>query len=277
MDTLHTSLVEQAGHNCWRGFESGRWTQTIDLRDFIVRNLIPYEGDESFLAGPSARTQAVWATLQPMLRDERSKGVLDVDAATPSTILAHAPGWIDRDNEVIVGLQTDRPFRRAIFPAGGLRMVESGLKAAGFEADPAVHEAFTRYRKTHNDGVFDAHTPEIMRCRRSSIITGLPDAYGRGRYRTSPAARQRVAELPRAQPGRAGPLCRPAPARRTDLDRVCGKCGQRDRGQAHEQEATVALEQDDGAVLPRRSDSRAERHARELLSTTLSRLSVLER
>ena len=107
--------------------------------------------------------------------------MLDVDAATPSTVIAHAPGWIDRDNEVIVGLQTDRPFRRAIFPAGGLRMVEAGLKAAGFEADPAVHQAFTQYRKTHNDGVFDAYTPEIMNCRRSGIITGLPDAYGRGR------------------------------------------------------------------------------------------------
>ena len=181
MDTLHTELVPQAGHDCWRGFESGRWTQTIDVRDFIVRNLTPYDGDESFLAGPSARTQAVWAKLQPMFREEQKKGVLDVDASSPSTVLAHAPGWIDRDNEVIVGLQTDRPFRRAIFPAGGLRMVESGLKAAGFEADPVVHEAFTRYRKTHNDGVFDAYTPEIMRCRRSSIITGLPDAYGRGR------------------------------------------------------------------------------------------------
>jgi formate C-acetyltransferase len=181
MDTLHTELVPQAGHDCWRGFESGRWTQTIDVRDFIVRNLTPYDGDESFLAGPSARTQAVWAKLQPMFREEQKKGVLDVDASSPSTVLAHAPGWIDRDNEVIVGLQTDRPFRRAIFPAGGLRMVESGLKAAGFDADPAVHEAFTRYRKTHNDGVFDAYTPEIMRCRRSSIITGLPDAYGRGR------------------------------------------------------------------------------------------------
>ena len=107
--------------------------------------------------------------------------MLDVDAAKPSTMLAHAPGWIDRENEVIVGLQTDRPFRRAIFPAGGLRMVEAGLKAAGFSTDPAVHEAFTHYRKTHNEGVFDAYTPEIMRCRRAGIITGLPDAYGRGR------------------------------------------------------------------------------------------------
>jgi len=123
----------------------------------------------------------VWEKLQPYFLEEQRKGVLDVDASAPSTVLAHAPGWIDRDNEVIVGLQTDKPFRRAIFPAGGLRMVENGLEAAGFPADPAVHQAFTRYRKTRNDGVFDAYTSEIMRCRRSGIITGLPDSYGRGR------------------------------------------------------------------------------------------------
>jgi formate C-acetyltransferase len=114
-------------------------------------------------------------------RDERKKGVLAVDAHTPSTMLAHGAGYIDRDNEVIVGLQTDQPFKRAIFPLGGLRMVEAGLKAAGFAPDPQVHEAFTKYRKSHNDGVFDAYTPEIMKCRKSGIITGLPDAYGRGR------------------------------------------------------------------------------------------------
>jgi formate C-acetyltransferase len=107
--------------------------------------------------------------------------VLAVDAKTPSTLLAHQAGYIHRENEVIVGLQTDQPFKRAIFPFGGLRMVEAGLKAAGFEADPRVHEAFTKYRKTHNDGVFDAYTLEIMQCRKSGIITGLPDAYGRGR------------------------------------------------------------------------------------------------
>ena len=144
-------------------------------------NVTPYHGNESFLVGPSARTTAVWNKLQPYFTEERRKGVLDVDAATPSTMLAHGPGYIDRDNEVIVGLQTDKPFRRAIFPFGGLRMVESGLKAAGFEPDPVVHHAFTHYRKTHNDGVFDAYTPEILRCRRSGIITGLPDSYGRGR------------------------------------------------------------------------------------------------
>jgi formate C-acetyltransferase len=141
----------------------------------------PYTGDEKFLAPASAKTKAVWAKLQPYFQEERKKGVLAVDAKTPSTLLAHKPGYIDRDNEVVVGLQTDQPFKRAIFPYGGLRMVEAGLKAAGFEADPQVHEAFTKYRKSHNDGVFDAYTPEIMRCRKSGIITGLPDAYGRGR------------------------------------------------------------------------------------------------
>ena len=124
---------------------------------------------------PSQRTKAVWAKLQPYFADERKKGVLAVDAQNPSTLLAHEAGYIDRDNEVIVGLQTDQPFKRAIFPYGGLRMVETGLKAAGFEPDPSVHEAFTKYRKSHNDGVFDAYTPEIMNCRRSGIITGLPD------------------------------------------------------------------------------------------------------
>jgi formate C-acetyltransferase len=166
---------------CWRGFQPGAWTSPIDVRDFIARNVTPYSGDEKFLSGPSKRTEAVWEKLQPYFRDERKKGVLAVDAHTPSTLLAHKAGYIDKDNEVIVGLQTDQPFKRAIFPFGGLRMVEAGLKAAGFEADANVHQTFTKCRKTHNDGVFDAYTPEIMRCRKSGIITGLPDAYGRGR------------------------------------------------------------------------------------------------
>jgi formate C-acetyltransferase len=165
----------------WRGFERGAWCATIDVRDFIARNVTPYLGDETFLSGPSQRTSAVWKKLQPYFEQERKKGVLAVDARNPSTVLTHKAGYIDQDNEVIVGLQTDEPFKRAIFPWGGLRMVEAGLKAAGFPADPQVHEAFTKYRKTHNDGVFDAYTPEIMNCRRSGIITGLPDAYGRGR------------------------------------------------------------------------------------------------
>ena len=171
----------QADVDCWRGFKSGHWHNAIDVRDFIVRNVTPYTGDNRFLAGPSKRTKAVWDKLQPYFQEERKKGVLAVDAKAPSTMLAHKPGYIDRENEVIVGLQTDAPFKRAIFPFGGLRMVEAGLKAAGFDADPQVHEAFTKYRKSHNDGVFDAYTPEIMRCRKSGIITGLPDAYGRGR------------------------------------------------------------------------------------------------
>src|SRR5499427_1758049 len=166
---------------CWRGFKPGSWCSSIDVRDFIICNVAPYTGDETFLAGPSKRTQAVWAKLQPYFKAEQKKGVLAVDAKHPSTLLAHEAGYIDRDNEVIVGLQTDEPFKRAIFPFGGLRMVEAGLKAAGIEADANVHQTFTKYRKTHNDGVFDAYTPEIMRCRKSGIITGLPDAYGRGR------------------------------------------------------------------------------------------------
>ena len=166
---------------CWRGFQPGIWSTSIDVRDFIARNATPYFGDEKFLAAPSKRTKAVWEKLQPYFLEERKRGVLAVDAHTPSTMLAHKAGYIDKANELIVGLQTDQPFKRAIFPFGGLRVVEAGLKAAKFEADASVHQTFTKYRKTHNDGVFDAYTPEIMRCRKSGIITGLPDAYGRGR------------------------------------------------------------------------------------------------
>src|SRR5215203_3485411 len=173
--------TKSTGQDPWRGFKPGHWCDTIDVRGFIVDNATPYPGDEKFLAGPTERTKAVWAKLQPYFREEQKKGVLAVDAKSPSTLLAHEAGYIDRANEIIVGLQTDEPFKRAIFPYGGLRMVETGLKAAGFDADPQVHEAFTKYRKSHNDGVFDAYTPEIMRCRKSGIITGLPDAYGRGR------------------------------------------------------------------------------------------------
>jgi formate C-acetyltransferase len=178
---LAKEVETKGGQDPWRGFKPGDWRTSIGVRDFIVRNVTPYTGDEKFLAPASAKTKAVWAKLQPYFQEERKKGVLAVDAKIPSTLLAHKPGYIDRDNEVVVGLQTDQPFKRAIFPYGGLRMVEAGLKAAGFEADPQVHEAFTKYRKSHNDGVFDAYTPEIMRCRKSGIITGLPDAYGRGR------------------------------------------------------------------------------------------------
>jgi formate C-acetyltransferase len=181
MEATAESSKNLKNEGCWRGFKPGNWSSAIDVRDFIVRNATPYFGDEKFLAGPSKRTKAVWDKLRPYFQEERKKGVLAVDAKTPSTMLAHKAGYIDRDNEVIVGLQTDQPFKRAIFPFGGLRMVEAGLKAAGFAADPQVHDAFTKYRKSHNDGVFDAYTEEIRKCRKSGIITGLPDAYGRGR------------------------------------------------------------------------------------------------
>src|SRR4029079_5031418 len=165
------SKEADAGH-CWDGFRPGDSTPSINVRDFIVRNVNPYLGNEDFLAGPSQRTKAVWAKLQPYFADERKKGVLAVDTKPPSTLLPQKAGYIDRDNEVIVGLQTDEPFKRAIFPYGGLRMVEAGFKAAGFERNPQVRDTFTKYRRTHNDGVFDAYTPEIMRCRKSGIITG---------------------------------------------------------------------------------------------------------
>ncbi|HSI14860.1 MAG TPA: formate C-acetyltransferase [Chthoniobacter sp.] len=165
----------------WRDFSGTSWKHEIDVRNFIVANVTPYVGDEAFLLAPTARTMAVWDKLQPYFREEAKKGVLDVDPKTPSSLTSHGPGYIDQDNEVIVGLQTDKPFRRAIMPTGGNKMVEDGLKASGFEPDPTVHEIFTKYRKTHNDAVFDLYTPEIRACRKSSIITGLPDAYGRGR------------------------------------------------------------------------------------------------
>ncbi|MFV0280668.1 MAG: formate C-acetyltransferase [Rhodoblastus sp.] len=178
---MNAPILKPPMQAAWRDFNPGEWMRRIDVRDFILRNATPYEGDGGFLVGPTARTKAVWDKLQPYFAEERKKGVLDADADRPSTMLAHEPGYIDRDNEVIVGLQTDKPFRRAIFPFGGLRMVENGLEAAGLKPNPEVHDVFTKYRKTHNDGVFDVYTPEIKKCRASAIITGLPDAYGRGR------------------------------------------------------------------------------------------------
>ncbi|MFI7296548.1 formate C-acetyltransferase [Streptomyces sp. NPDC050121] len=165
----------------WRGFAGSRWRELIDLRDFIQANYTPYEGDASFLTGATDRTRAVWEKVGSLFPEERARGILDVDAATPSTITSHAPGFIDRDRELIVGLQTDAPLKRAIMPGGGLRMVENGLRAYGYEPDPFVTKVFGTYRKTHNDGVFDAYTPAMRAARKVGIITGLPDAYGRGR------------------------------------------------------------------------------------------------
>jgi formate C-acetyltransferase len=167
--------------DAWRGFVGTQWRITVDVRDFIQANYTPYYGDSSFLEGATERTKGIWKTLSDLMVVEREKGILDVDVHTPATITSHAPGYIDKDAELVVGLQTDAPLKRAIMPNGGYRMVESGLKAFGYEPDPQVREIFTKYRKTHNDGVFDAYTPDIMAARRSGIVTGLPDAYGRGR------------------------------------------------------------------------------------------------
>ncbi|MET0623781.1 MAG: pyruvate formate lyase family protein, partial [Pyrinomonadaceae bacterium] len=164
----------------WEGFKPGLWQKEINVRDFIQQNYAPYEGDGSFLAPATERTKNLWARLNELFAEERVRGVLDV-SPVPSSITAHAPGYIDQENEVIFGLQTEAPLKRAIMPNGGLRMVLSALKAYGYEADPHMVEAFTKYRKTHNEGVFDAYTEEIRRCRSSHILTGLPDAYGRGR------------------------------------------------------------------------------------------------
>ena len=164
----------------WEGFNVGLWNNQINVRDFIQQNYTEFHGDDSFLAPATERTQKIWAKLNELFLEERKKGVLDV-SQIPSGITAHAPGYIDRENEVIVGLQTEAPLKRAIMPNGGFRMVLNALKTYGYEPDPHVVEAFTRYRKTHNDGVFDAYTSDIRRCRSSHILTGLPDAYGRGR------------------------------------------------------------------------------------------------
>ncbi|MFD6903642.1 formate C-acetyltransferase [Streptomyces sp. NPDC060077] len=165
----------------WRGFAGTTWREHVDVRDFIQANYTPYEGDSGFLTGPTRRTLAVWGKVSALFPEERRRGILDVDPGNPSTITSHRPGYIDRDRELIVGLQTDAPLRRAIMPGGGLRMVENGLKAYGYKPDPFVTRVFGTYRKTHNDGVFDAYTPEMRVARKVGIITGLPDAYGRGR------------------------------------------------------------------------------------------------
>ncbi|WP_036489396.1 formate C-acetyltransferase [Myxosarcina sp. GI1] len=165
----------------WKGFVSGKWTEEINLRDFIQQNYTPYEGDGSFLASTTEVTHRLWEKVKDLMAVEREKGILDTDTKVPSGITAHAPGYIDRDLEKIVGLQTDKPLKRAIMPFGGIRVVKSSLEAYGYQLDPQTQEIFTKYRKTHNDGVFDAYSREMKLARHSGIITGLPDAYGRGR------------------------------------------------------------------------------------------------
>src|SRR6266403_590768 len=180
MAALSHPIMHEEVVSPWQGFKTGLWQKEINVRDFIQQNYEPYEGDESFLALATNRTKNIWARLNEMFIEERKKGVLDI-SQIPSSITAHAPGYIDRDHEVIVGLQTEAPLKRAIMPNGGFRMIVNALKTYGYEPDPAVVETFTKYRKTHNEGVFDAYTADVRRCRSSHILTGLPDAYGRGR------------------------------------------------------------------------------------------------
>ncbi len=164
-----------------KDFKGDKWKKEIDVRDFIVNNYTPYEGDDSFLVKPTSATKELWQQLTEMFKTEQEKGVYDAETKTPSSITAYGAGYINKDLEKIVGLQTDKPLKRGIYPKGGLRMVENSLKAYGYELDPITKEVFTTHRKTHNDGVFSAYTPEILACRKSGVVTGLPDAYGRGR------------------------------------------------------------------------------------------------
>ncbi|GAA1227695.1 formate C-acetyltransferase [Kitasatospora nipponensis] len=172
---------QQGTATAWHGFRGDRWRAAVDVRDFIQHNYTPYQGDASFLAGPTERTLAVWKQITDRLPEERAKGVYDVSYDVPAGITAHAPGYVDRERELIVGLQTDAPLKRAIMPYGGWRMVAGALKTYGYPVCAELEKVFTQYRKTHNDGVFDAYTPEILAARKAGVITGLPDAYGRGR------------------------------------------------------------------------------------------------
>jgi len=174
------TTVQEKVISPWQGFHPGIWEKEINVRDFIQQNYTPYEGDDSFLAPATERTTKIWDRLKELFVEERKKGVLDI-SLIPSSITAHGPGYIDRENEIIVGLQTEAPLKRAIMPNGGFRMVATALKAYGYKIDSHVVDTFTKYRKTHNEGVFDAYTADVRRCRSSHILTGLPDAYGRGR------------------------------------------------------------------------------------------------
>ena len=171
----------ERNNESWAGFKGELWKKEINVRDFIQNNYTPYTGDDSFLKPSSEKTRKVWNKLTEMFKVEREKGVYDTETKLPQSITTYGPGYIDKDNEVVVGLQTDAPLKRGIFPKGGIRMVENSLEAYGYHLDPMTKEIFTKYRKTHNEGVFSAYTEEMLAARRSAIITGLPDAYGRGR------------------------------------------------------------------------------------------------
>jgi formate C-acetyltransferase len=166
----------------WRNFKTGKWTNEINVRDFIVKNYTPYDGDDSFLEPATEDTKELWAQVLELSKEERAAGgVLDMDTKTVSTITSHGAGYLNKDKEKIVGFQTDKPFKRSLQPYGGIRMAMKACSDNGYEVDPEIVEFFTTHRKTHNAGVFDVYTPEMRACRSSHIITGLPDAYGRGR------------------------------------------------------------------------------------------------
>ena len=166
-------------HEQWNGFTGGLWREEINVRDFIQKNYQPYEGDESFLAAPTDATNKLWGRLQELQKEERQKGgVLDMDVDIVSSLTSHGAGYIDesmKELETVVGLQTDKPLKRAFMPYGGIKMAEQACQNYGYEPSAKLHEIFTKYHKTHNQAVFDAYTPEIRRARHSHIITGLPD------------------------------------------------------------------------------------------------------
>ena len=169
-------------NRAWRAFERGKWCSDVDVRDFIQRNYTPYEGDGAFLAPATEATKQLWAQVMELTKEERARGgVYDADTEIVSQVASHKAGYFNKDLEKIVGMQTDKPFKRSLQPFGGIRMAEEALKMYGYELSPRVKEIFTKYRKTHNDGVFDAYTPEMRLARHAHILTGLPDTYGRGR------------------------------------------------------------------------------------------------
>ena len=166
----------------WQGFKGSKWQDEVDVRDFIQNNYKPYNGDESFLEGPKESTNILWAELQKLQKEERAKGgVLDMETEVVSSLTAYGPGYLDKDLEKVVGLQTDKPLKRAFMPYGGIRMSEEACETYGYKPSEKLHEIFTKYHKTHNDAVFSAYTPEMRLARRNKIVTGLPDTYGRGR------------------------------------------------------------------------------------------------
>lgn len=181
MATSTRNWQDTRTEHAWRDFVPGEWERSVDVRDFVQRNYTAYHGDESFLTGPTERTTRVWQELSAMFPEERERGVYDIDNRVPGRITSHAPGYISADDNLIVGLQTDSPLKRAMIPNGGWRMVEGALRTYGYEVDPVVKEIFTTHRKTHNQGVFDVYPENVRAARRSHVVTGLPDAYGRGR------------------------------------------------------------------------------------------------